>query len=454
MSDAGTVLAARYTLQREAWRTDRGQVWHARDATLDRAVFVLVLDPRIAEDRAERRAFVDEAAARAAHTHPSLAAVYDIGTDPPFVVFENPTGGMLIDRLRHGKLDPSFAARIASNIARALQSLHERGEPSIGVSPRTVLLAPDGRAKLVSIGRTDRPVGYGDPALTPIEADRVALAALTVEMFTGHPPEDGRFSRRDLHGELAQVVRGLLDGSADVDLEDLVSACASLSRGGPPKVARRERRTGVGVPATRRADLGWLFGVVVIVALAVVAVILGPRLIENARDRTPGPTGISTSTLPAGDDLLEAACASDPDTCASDFDPAGNGEEHPDQVGRVLDGDLLTAWGTVGYAQPTMGKPGVGLLFDLGEERALTSVRVQTSLPGWEAEIRIGTEKPTLAADLSVAATFVAGTDNTVALPAGSTARFVLVWITELVDDGGGSEFPNRASVAEFAIFG
>ena len=54
-----------------------------------------------------------------------------------------------------------------------------------------------------------------------------------------------------------------------------------------------------------------------------------------------------------------------------------------------------TAWSTFGYSNAALGggKKGVGLLFDLGEARAVGRIEVRTPGPGWVAEWRTAESK-------------------------------------------------------------
>lgn len=425
MMKPGTVLADRYLLARLAWTALRGQVWKATDRTLDRPVYLLMLDESIAQDKTTRRAFIDEAGALATRSHPGIAAIYDIGLDPPFVVMEDPGGGRLSDRLAQGRLDPTSAARIISNLARAMQAYPDGVDD---IDPERIVLAPDGRAKI-------SPLGMRSVITAP--ASPRELASLAVRLLTGHEPAE-KLSKRELPHELAPVLAGLIAKDPAVSLEDLVTACATLTRPESLPRGRRERRKRRG-----GGDLGWLFGVTAIVALAVVAVVLGPRLIDQQSVPSPGATATDTRG-PAGAPLEVIAIR--------DFDPDGNGEEHPEQVARILDGDPLTAWSTLGYRQVGMDKAGVGVLLDLGSSKSLSALRVQTSLSGWKAEIRVADADGETAGDFATVAAFTAGTDETIAVPKGTTARFVLVWLIELADDEGASDYPYRASIAEVAV--
>ena len=55
-----------------------------------------------------------------------------------------------------------------------------------------------------------------------------------------------------------------------------------------------------------------------------------------------------------------------------DFDPLGDGQEHPGRLGLLTDGDLTTEWRTEGYFDPLpLLKEGVGLAFEVSGSPAL-----------------------------------------------------------------------------------
>ena len=92
--------------------------------------------------------------------------------------------------------------------------------------------------------------------------------------------------------------------------------------------------------------------------------------------------------------------------------------------------------------------PGVGVLYDLGVEQTLAGVTITTTLPGATVEVRTGG-----AADGDLDAFPVAtsgeltGTDD-LAFASPVSARYVLVWVTGLVDSGEGFS----ADLAEVGI--
>lgn len=445
----GDVLSDRYVLKKAEWTSPLGPVWLARDNVLDRAVYVQTLNENA--PAATRRTFLKATSRIAQISHPNLLQMYDIGDDPPFAVFEHANGGRLADRLRAGPLPATDAARAALGLARGLEELHRRGQWHGALSPASVLFDEEGRAKILSVGAAEaagdeaareQPDGYRPPEADalPADADRYALAALTFHMLTGREPtaDAERAPRRGIPAGIDPLLRRALgvDPGARPTLDEFVGALAPFAR-----VMPREAKQ----PRMRGSDFGWLFPVALILAIAALAVTFGVTIVQNFADRNRSEPTQSPTTAPARPiDVADV----------SDFDPEGNGEEHPEQAGRAIDGDALTAWATLGYrsAKPA-DKSGVGLVFDLGDTTRARRIRVRTTLPGWKAEIRIADTQGRRATDYRTITSFTAGTDAAVALPSGTVTRYVLLWITEFVDDGGGSEFPFRAAVAEVEFF-
>jgi hypothetical protein len=124
------------------------------------------------------------------------------------------------------------------------------------------------------------------------------------------------------------------------------------------------------------------------------------------------------------------------------FDPFGDGEpENDSDVPQSIDGDPATSWTTLTYrGSPAFGnlKPGVGILYDLGSEQSLAGVTVTSATPGASVEIRTGDSAD---GQLDSYATVGSGTvDGTTefSFDEATTARYVLVWVTGLVEGGDG----------------
>jgi hypothetical protein len=115
------------------------------------------------------------------------------------------------------------------------------------------------------------------------------------------------------------------------------------------------------------------------------------------------------------------------------YDPDGTGPpgENNAAAPKATDGNQATFWSTEIYRSPAFGnlKPGVGLVLDAGRSVKLRSVTVTTDTPGYTAKILAGDSESGPFADDSSSETI--GVSTTFALN-GATARYYVVWITEL----------------------
>jgi hypothetical protein len=133
---------------------------------------------------------------------------------------------------------------------------------------------------------------------------------------------------------------------------------------------------------------------------------------------------------------------------AEAFDPFGSGGEHDEEAPLAHDGDPSTFWQTENYTELNLApKPGVGLLFDLGQPEEVSGFRLQTTIPGFTFQIRVGDDSDALAD--STGPDFTARDDMQESIRPVK-GRYVLVWITGVVrtDDG------NRATIGEFRVLG
>ncbi|MDP5185163.1 hypothetical protein QOZ88_21225 [Blastococcus sp. BMG 814] len=124
------------------------------------------------------------------------------------------------------------------------------------------------------------------------------------------------------------------------------------------------------------------------------------------------------------------------------FDPFGDGEpENDGDVPLSYDGDPATGWSTLTYrGSPAFGnlKPGVGVVYDLGSAQDLAGVTVQTAQPGTTVEIRTAETAVGGLDDFTVAANGTLEPSTELAFDDPVTARYVLVWLTGLVDSPDG----------------
>ncbi len=136
------------------------------------------------------------------------------------------------------------------------------------------------------------------------------------------------------------------------------------------------------------------------------------------------------------------------------FDPEGDGRENDDILKLAIDGNTATAWESQGYPTRAIdGKNGIGVVLDLGTDRAVRSVQVDSYDQGWSGEIYVSSRPaPTLAEWGAAAGDFRNAVNGsfTVALTP-TNGRYVLVWITDLGPKRG-STF--KAALSELRVYG
>ena len=149
----------RYELEKTLGRGAMGVVYLARDPIIDRLVALKTLRVDLDAEHAEefRERFVREARAAGRLNHPGIVTVHDVGEDPEtglmYIAMEHVEGRDLKQILSTGHtFRPSEAARIAADVAVALDYAHSLGVVHRDVKPANIILTADGTAKITDFG--------------------------------------------------------------------------------------------------------------------------------------------------------------------------------------------------------------------------------------------------------------------------------------------------------------
>jgi len=121
-----------------------GEVYRARDGTLERDVAIKVLPQPFASDSERVARLLREARLLAALNHPNIAAIYGVvdAAAERGLVLEFVEGSTLAERLRNGALPLREALSIARQIADALEAAHRRGIVHRDLKPANIKVAP------------------------------------------------------------------------------------------------------------------------------------------------------------------------------------------------------------------------------------------------------------------------------------------------------------------------
>jgi hypothetical protein len=125
---------------------------------------------------------------------------------------------------------------------------------------------------------------------------------------------------------------------------------------------------------------------------------------------------------------------------AADFDPGGDGSEHPESVDAAFDGDGSTSWTTERYNSANFGgiKDGVGLRLDLAGPADVSVVEIDTAEGGWSAAIYVADAPADSIEDWGFPAASIddASGDASISLESAASGSTVLIWFTQLPSSG------------------
>jgi beta-lactam-binding protein with PASTA domain/tRNA A-37 threonylcarbamoyl transferase component Bud32 len=152
---AGRLLDGRYAVTARLAHGGMATVYLAMDTRLDRQVALKVMHAELARDDEFVRRFIGEAKSVARLSHQNVVAVFDQGSDGPFLylAMEYVPGRTLKEVLReHGRFPPAAALDIMTGVLDGLAAAHASGIVHRDVKPENVLLTADGRLKVADFG--------------------------------------------------------------------------------------------------------------------------------------------------------------------------------------------------------------------------------------------------------------------------------------------------------------
>jgi tetratricopeptide (TPR) repeat protein len=213
----GPIDSGRYELRDEIGRGGMGIVHLAWDLELERPVAIKFLPAELGSNPASVRMFRQEARAAAAMNHPNIVHVYDVALvgNQPCIVMEYVQGRTVREVMRvrgrreKAPLPPRRVAEIAREVCLALGYAHSRNVIHRDIKPGNILIASDGRVKLMDFGISKvletgaegLTQAKGTPQYMPPEqilgreidgrTDLYALGISMFEMATGERPFKG-----------------------------------------------------------------------------------------------------------------------------------------------------------------------------------------------------------------------------------------------------------------------
>ena len=159
-----------------------GEVYRGRDTRLGREVALKVISPKLVGNETSRHRFEREARAASALNHPAIVTIYDVGeTDGvSWIAMEWVDGRTLRQVFAEGPVALQDTWSIARQIAAGLAAAHDKGIVHRDLKPENVIIASDGRVRILDFGLARQSVTQGfDSSL--MAAETMAAVGATVD---------------------------------------------------------------------------------------------------------------------------------------------------------------------------------------------------------------------------------------------------------------------------------
>jgi len=229
-------------------RGGMGEVYLARDNTLERKVALKFLPRDLLRDPSAQGRLLDEARSVSRAQHPNIATVHSIEEDGGIfaLCMEYVEGYTLKQMLSRGAVPMKQIVKIGADMAAALQAAHEQGVIDRDIKPANVMVSTRGEVKVMDFGLALRPervvhtlgpntygtVQYMSPEqargekLSP-RSDIFSFGSTLYELATGKPPFTAANDLAILHAIISDEPTALRENRRDVPpaFEQLVRRC-------------------------------------------------------------------------------------------------------------------------------------------------------------------------------------------------------------------------------------
>ena len=196
-------------------RGGMGQVFKARQKSLDRLVAIKILPLNLCKNEEFIGRFKREARLAGKFYHPNAIQVFDIGENKGqyFYIMEYVDGGSLKEKLNaEGKFDQVYVVEVLRQVLSVLKEAETMKIIHRDIKPDNIMLTSDGIVKLADLGLarevndnaglTQMKIAIGTPHYMAPEqaqgkqvdmrADQYALGITAFQLLTGRPPFSGK----------------------------------------------------------------------------------------------------------------------------------------------------------------------------------------------------------------------------------------------------------------------
>jgi eukaryotic-like serine/threonine-protein kinase len=250
-----------------------GEVYRARDTKLGREVAIKVLPEAFAHDAERLARFQREAQVLASLNHPNIAAIYGLeeSASERYLILELVPGETLAELLARGPIPLEEILGMARQIAKGLETAHERGIIHRDLKPANIKITPEGKVKVLDFGlakEVTATISSSDASGSPTISVAATRAGVILGTARYMSPEQARGKSLDKRTDiwsfgcvLFEMLTGRM-GFAGETVSDTIAAILktepdwdALPAGTPKGIERLLRRCLEKSPARRLHDI-------------------------------------------------------------------------------------------------------------------------------------------------------------------------------------------------------
>jgi Tol biopolymer transport system component/predicted Ser/Thr protein kinase len=225
-------------------RGGMGDVYVAEDTKLGRKVALKVLPTEMASDAERRARFEREAKAVAALNHPNIVTVYSVeqAGDVHFITMELVEGRTFSELLAEKRLPLNKLMEYAIAMADAVTGAHRKGITHRDVKPDNVMLADDGRLKVLDFGLAKVAAGKSfEQQQTAIPTKTVTQEGMILGTAAYMAPEQAEGKPSDARSDvfsLGVIFYQMATGERPFKGDTTISTITSILRDTPQSVTQ------------------------------------------------------------------------------------------------------------------------------------------------------------------------------------------------------------------------
>jgi serine/threonine protein kinase len=234
-------MLCHYRLVEKIGEGGMGEVWKARDTTLDREAAIKVLPEAFSSDADRLARFEREAKILATLKNPNIAAIYGLheAEGVRFLAMELVAGEDLAVRLGRGSLPLPEVLEIAGQLVDALEAAHDNGIVHRDLKPANIVVEPGNRVKVLDFGlarNLEPPGGSGDSSISPTVTSLGTIAGAILGTAAYMSPEQARGNSVDRRADiwsLGCVIYEMLAGERPFRGESVSDTLATVLKSEP-----------------------------------------------------------------------------------------------------------------------------------------------------------------------------------------------------------------------------